>query len=145
MPIRSLHWTQIDFDHPNNYRIDFIPTLKLSQFDPPSKNNSISMPPTQKPSDPDSKSSYFRPPHKTKLTPILRIEIKSISTILTITKSVSTSALNHDVRLAPCCFACYTYWYIFLWYSNTYHITTSTNSKYSWRWPDFVMFLPSCT
>ena len=36
--------------------------------------------------------------------------------------------------LWPCYFSCYTYQYMFLWYSSkTYNIITSTSSYYSWR------------
>ena len=81
---------QVNFDHPHNQQIDFIPTLKSSQVWSPTLKSSRFGPPTQEPNQvylyTDIKSSSI---HHT--------DIKLISTTITKTKSISTLKLktNH--------------------------------------------------
>ena len=63
---------QVNFDHPHNQQIDFIPTLKSSQVRSPTLKSSRFGPPTQKPSS-------FRPHHWNQANFDPHSNIKSIS------------------------------------------------------------------
>ena len=103
------HWNQVYFDHLHNNQVNFIVNTKTMSF---SAHVILRVIHT------GTCSCDTAAIRMTKI-PILHTKIKSISTTYITTKATSLSTLK------PChfrrYFACYTYRYMFLWYSsNTY-------------------------
>ena len=124
---RPQHWSQVNCDpHSKSKSILHAPDTKTNLISTQTLNQAIF--------DPHTRPSQLWSLHcEIKLTPIPQTEIRSISTTRT-TKSISMLTLKSCHF--PAVFECYTYQYMFLWYSsNAYNIITSINS--------YLLFLTS--